>query len=93
MPLLQRQGLPFSPKQLFYQVNMCHDHSPTAVSFATQLVHSVSVKAKPVSHKVFTSRSREELSNLPIRDSIVKEGEITFPKVAYHLFASGISKL
>jgi hypothetical protein len=35
----------FSPKQLFYQVDMCHDHPPTTITFAAQLVHSVSGRA------------------------------------------------
>ena len=58
---------------------MGHDHSSTAVSFATDLIHGItSMTLLEAGHECLFS---EEVSNLPIVVVLVEQLEVAFPEV------------
>lgn len=56
---------PFLPEKFFYEIDVCHKHSPTAVASATELVHRVT---RSVDSAYGRHRRRSEL---PIRLAFV----------------------
>lgn len=61
-------------EKLLNEINVCHQHSAAAISFAAQLVHRITAEPSVAAvHRIMLE------NYLPVRDSVVDELQVTFP--------------